>query len=481
MNYKMVFHIIGRIMLTEALLLLVPLSVSLIYRETIFISYLIPIVLLSALGILLGYKPPKDSAIYAKEGFFIVSLSWIVISLFGALPFYISGAIPSYLDSFFETVSGFTTTGASILTEVESLPASILFWRSFTHWVGGMGILVFILAILPKVETNSIYLMKAEVPGPQVGKLVSKTKLTARILYGIYITLTLMQILFLIAGGMPLFDSIANAFATAGTGGFSIKNASIGAYNSAYIDWIITVFMILFGINFNLFYAIIIGQVVGVLKSEELRWYLGIICGAALLIALSILPFYGNNVWESLRHSVFQVASIITTTGFATTDFNLWPTFPKGILVILMFVGACAGSTGGGLKISRVVMLVKSAIRELRHYLNPRSVISVKFEHKTVDTTVIGGVHLYFIIYAILFVISVFFINLDQFDFVTNFTSVASCINNIGPGLEIVGPMGNYSVFNPLSKLILAFDMLAGRLELIPMLILFSSKIWKKG
>ncbi len=480
MNYKMVFHIIGRILLVEALLLAVPLAVSLIYREDILLAYVLPILLLIATGLVLGYKQPKNSAIYAKEGFFVVSLSWIVISLFGALPFWLSGAIPSYLDSFFETVSGFTTTGASILAEVESLPMSLLFWRSFTHWVGGMGILVFVLAILPKVETSSIYLMKAEVPGPQVGKLVSKTKLTARILYGIYIILTLIQILFLLAGGMPLFDSITNAFATAGTGGFSIKNASIGAYHSAYIDWIITIFMILFGINFNLFYFVISGQLIAALKSEELRWYIGIIAGAALLIAGNILPLYGN-IGEALRHSSFQVASIITTTGFATVDFNTWPTFSKGLLVLLMFLGACAGSTGGGLKISRVVMLVKSAVRELRHYLNPRSVMSVKFEHKTVDSAVIGGVHLYFVIYAILFVVSVFLMGLDQFDLITNFTSVASCINNVGPGLELVGPMGNYSAFSPLSKLLLSFDMLAGRLELIPMLILFSSKIWKKG
>ena len=480
MNYKMVFHIIGRILLVEALLLAVPLAVSLIYREDIILAYVLPILLLIATGLALGYKQPKNSAIYAKEGFFVVSLSWIVISRFGALPFWLSGAIPSYLDSFFETVSGFTTTGASILAEVESLPMSLLFWRSFTHWVGGMGILVFVLAILPKVETSSIYLMKAEVPGPQVGKLVSKTKLTARILYGIYIILTLIQILFLLAGGMPLFDSITNAFATAGTGGFSIKNASIGAYHSAYIDWIITIFMILFGINFNLFYFVISGQLIAALKSEELRWYIGIIAGAALLIAGNILPLYGN-IGEALRHSSFQVASIITTTGFATVDFNTWPTFSKGLLVLLMFLGACAGSTGGGLKISRVVMLVKSAVRELRHYLNPRSVMSVKFEHKTVDSAVIGGVHLYFVIYAILFVVSVFLMGLDQFDLITNFTSVASCINNVGPGLELVGPMGNYSAFSPLSKLLLSFDMLAGRLELIPMLILFSSKIWKKG
>ena len=480
MNYKMVFHIIGRILLVEALLLAVPLAVSLIYREDIILAYVLPILLLIATGLALGYKQPKNSALYAKEGFFVVSLSWIVISLFGALPFWLSGAIPSYLDSFFETVSGFTTTGASILAEVESLPMSLLFWRSFTHWVGGMGILVFVLAILPKVETSSIYLMKAEVPGPQVGKLVSKTKLTARILYGIYIILTLIQILFLLAGGMPLFDSITNAFATAGTGGFSIKNASIGAYHSAYIDWIITIFMILFGINFNLFYFVISGQLIAALKSEELRWYIGIIAGAALLIAGNILPLYGN-IGEALRHSSFQVASIITTTGFATVDFNTWPTFSKGLLVLLMFLGACAGSTGGGLKISRVVMLVKSAVRELRHYLNPRSVMSVKFEHKTVDSAVIGGVHLYFVIYAILFVVSVFLMGLDQFDLITNFTSVASCINNVGPGLELVGPMGNYSAFSPLSKLLLSFDMLAGRLELIPMLILFSSKIWKKG
>lgn len=480
MNYKMVLYIIGRILLVEASLLVLPLVVGLLYQENTTFAFLIPILLLVTVGYLLSFREPSNKAMYAKEGFFIVSLSWIVISLFGALPFYLSRAVPSFLDCFFETVSGFTTTGASILPQVESLPMSLLFWRSFTHWVGGMGILVFVLAILPKVESSSIYLMKAEVPGPQVGKLVSRTRLTARILYGIYIVLTLIQILFLLAGGMPLFDSITNAFATAGTGGFAIKNASIGAYHSAYIDWIITIFMILFGINFNLFFFIVIGQVAAALKSEELRWYLVIIVLSALLIACNILPLYGN-VGDSLRHAFFQVASIITTTGFATVDFNQWPAFSKNLLVLLMFIGACAGSTGGGLKISRVAMLVKSALRELRHYLNPRSVMAVKFEHKTVDKEVIGGVHLYFIIYAILFVASVFLLSLDQFDLITNFTAVASCVNNVGPGLELVGPMGNYSVFSPLSKLVLSFDMLAGRLELIPMLILFSSKIWRRG
>ena len=480
MNYKMVFYIIGRILLVEAFLLVLPLVVGFFYQENTTFAFLIPILLLLAVGYLLSFREPSNKSMYAKEGFFIVSLSWIVISLFGALPFYFSQAIPSFLDCFFETVSGFTTTGASILPQVENLPMSLLFWRSFTHWVGGMGILVFVLAILPKVETSSIYLMKAEVPGPQVGKLVSRTRLTARILYGIYIVLTLVQILFLLAGGMPLFDSITSAFATAGTGGFAVKNASIGAYHSAYIDWIITIFMILFGINFNLFFLIVIGQVAAAYKSEELRWYLVIIVLSALLIALNIIPLYGN-VGDSLRHAFFQVASIITTTGFATVDFNQWPTFSKSLLVLLMFIGACAGSTGGGLKISRVAMLVKSALQELRHYLNPRSVMTVKFEHKTVDKDIIGGVHLYFIIYAILFVASIFLLSLDQFDLITNFTAVASCVNNVGPGLELVGPMGNYGLFSPLSKLVLSFDMLAGRLELIPMLILFSSKIWRRG
>ncbi len=480
MNFKMILYIMGKIMYLGAGLMLLPVIVALILREFgILIDFLIPITLMVIIATALHYKKPTQTTIYAKEGFMIVALSWIIISFFGAMPFVFSGSIPSFVDAFFETVSGFTTTGASILIDIEGLPSSILFWRSFTHWIGGMGVLVFLLALLPQSDTRSIHLLRAEVPGPTVGKLVSKMALTARILYGIYCALTVLEIIFLLFGGMPLFDSMVNAFATAGTGGFAIKNASIAYYNSAYVDGVIGVFMILFGINFNLFFLLLIRNFKSVFKNEELRTYLLIIAVSVLIITVNILPLYENALGTSFRFAFFQVASIITTTGFATADFNLWPAFSQTILVLLMFVGASAGSTGGGLKVSRVILMVKAAYREVKLLLSPRSISSIKLEGKTVEEKTIGGVNAFFIVYAFILGGSVLLLSIDGLDLTTNFTSVVACLNNIGPGLSDVGPTGNYSGFSDFSKIILAFNMLAGRLEIFPLLILFSPSTWR--
>lgn len=479
MNRRMILYIVGQIVRMEGILMIMPLIVSFIYEEDTWLSFLIPILLLIALGTAVTIKRPENKVIYAKEGFIIVSLSWILLSLFGGLPFFFSGEIPSFVDCFFETVSGFTTTGSSILTNVEALSQGMLFWRSFTHWIGGMGVLVFVLAILPQSEFGSMHLMRAEVPGPKVGKLVSKLRLTARILYGIYIVLSIVETLLLCAGGMSFFDSVVHSFGTAGTGGFGIKNSSIAFYGSAYIDGVIGVFMILFGINFNLFYLILVGGIVQVLKSEELRWYLGIIAAAVLFITVDITPLY-HSIGQAFRYAFFQVSSIITTTGFATADFNQWPLFSQCILVLLMFIGACAGSTGGGIKVSRVLILFKTSLKEIRFMIHPRSVSTVKLEKKTVEPSVMIATSSFIITYFIIMGSSMLLLSLDSYDFTTTTTSVIACMNNIGPGLGEVGPAGNFSGFSPFSKLILSFDMLAGRLELFPMLILFAPSTWRK-
>lgn len=464
--------------MVEALLLLLPLFVSLGYKEASALSFVLTIGILLITSIILVFKKPQNTKIYAKEGFVIVGLSWIVMSLFGALPFFISGEIPNYIDALFETISGFTTTGASILTNVETMGKGMLFWRSFTHWIGGMGVLVFVLAILPNSET-SMHLLRAESPGPQVGKLVSKVKFTARILYGIYIVMTLIQIIFLICGGMPLFDSIVNSFATAGTGGFGIKNDSIGGY-SVYSQVVIGIFMLLFGINFNIFYLFLIKEAKQALKSEELRWYLGIVFASVIIIALNIYSSVGS-FQVALKDSFFQVSSIITTTGFATTNFDLWPTLSKTILVILMFVGACAGSTGGGIKVSRIVILFKSIKREIKNLLHPKSISVIRFEQKPLDEVVVRSVTNYFALILMLFVVALLIVSIDGFSFLTNFSAVAACINNIGPGLDIVGPIGNYSSFSYLSKIVLSLSMLIGRLEIFPILMLFNPSTWKRA
>ncbi len=479
MNYKMITYNIGRILLVEAILLVLPAIVSIIYDDGILISFAVTIAALTATGLFATRKKPDNRSIYAKEGYVIVAFTWVLMSLFGALPFTLSGHIPSFIDAFFETVSGFTTTGSTILKNVEALPKSLIFWRSFTHWIGGMGILVFVIAIMPKTENSSMHVMRAEVPGPTVGKLVSKLGASARILYGIYGGLSAIQVILLLAGGMPVFDSIVNTFATAGTGGFGILNNSIEGYNSLYAEMVIAVFMLIFGINFNLYYLFLIRRFKQAFRSEELRWYFGIVAGSVLIIALSLITSK-HSVGESFRYSLFQVASIITTTGFSSTDFGKWPIIAQVILVFLMFVGACAGSTGGGIKVSRLVILVKSGMRDIKKAINPRSVETVKVDKQTVEEPVVKSVSVFFATYIIVLAVSALIVSLDGRDLTTTFTSVIACIGNIGPGLGAVGPTGNFANFSVLSKIVLSFDMLAGRLELIPMLMIFTPYAWSK-
>lgn len=474
----MIAYIIGRILLTEAALLVLPLLVTFLYGESP-VPFLIPILLLALCGGAMGWKKPKSTALYARDGLAVVALAWICMSLFGALPFVLSGDIPNYVDAFFETVSGFTTTGSSILTEIEPLSRGGLFWRSFTHWVGGMGVLVFVMAILPMNDGHGMHLMRAEVPGPTVGKLVSRMSDTAKILYSIYLVMTVVEIVLLLAGGMPLYDAAIHAFGTAGTGGFSCRNLSVGAYDSVYFDVVIGVFMLLFGVNFNLYYFLLIRRFRDVLHSEELRAYLLIVAASVLAIAVNISHLY-QSFAASLRYAFFQVSSIITTTGYATADFNAWPAFSKAILVILMFVGACAGSTGGGMKVARIVILAKTSVCDMRKMLHPNAVATVRFEGKPIGEKNIRSVHLFLTVYLIVFTLSCLLLSLEEMDLVTTFTAVAACMNNIGPGLEVVGPVGNFAAFSPWAKVLLSFDMLVGRLEIFPMLLLFAPSIWKR-
>lgn len=478
MNYSMIFYTVGLLLKVEAGLMLLPLCVSLYYGESP-VGFGLTIVLLFVFGQVLSFRKPQNNAIYAREGFLIVGASWLLLSLFGAMPFTISGEIPSFVDAFFETVSGFTTTGASILTDVEAMGFGMLFWRSFTHWVGGMGVLVFVLAVLPKSDAQTLYIMKAEVPGPTCGKLVARVRHTALILYGIYLAMTVLLIVLLMVGGMPLFDSVLHAFGTAGTGGFGIKGTSVGYYDSAYFDTVIGIFMLLFGVNFNLYYYLLLGDFISVLKSEELHWYVGIVGISVAVITWNILPQYGS-VLTGLRYAFFQVASIITTTGYTTADYSLWPGLSQTILVMIMFVGAMAGSTGGGIKVSRIAVLIKSAYRELCTMRSPRSVRCLKFEGKPLDKQTSSGILSFFIAFMLLFCVSILALSLDRYDHVSNFTAVAACINNIGPALGICGPMGSYAPFSDLSKLVLSFDMLAGRLEIFPLLMLFAPSTYRK-
>lgn len=406
-------------------------------------------------------------------------MSWILISIFGALPFCLTGEIPSFIDAFFEMVSGFTTTGSSILSDVEALSHASLFWRSFSHWLGGMGILVFVIAFVPISSGRSLHILRAEVPGPVVGKLVSKIRLTARILYIIYAVLTLVETVLLLFGGMPLFDSLLNSFGTAGTGGFAIKNASIAAYDSVYVDTVITIFMILFGINFNLIYFVIIGKFKEVFKSEELRYYFLIIIGATILITINILPMY-ESIFSALRYSSFTVGSIITTTGFVTADYGKWPMFSQMIIIILMFVGACSGSTGGGMKVSRIFIYLKNAKKELKHLLHPHSIQTVEFEKQPIDDHVIANIHSYLVLYLVIFALSLLVLTIFNLDFKSAFSAVATCLNNVGPGFDVVGPVSNFSSLSDVSKLVLSFDMLAGRLEIFPILLLFAPSQWRR-
>lgn len=478
MNIKMILYVLGHIMRLEGALLILPLLVTIYYREDTITAFLVTILVLFVFGYMISFKKPKNKVIYAKEGFVIVALSWFILSLFGALPFVISGEISNYINAVFETISGFTTTGSSILTDVEAMPKGLLFWRSFTQWIGGMGVLVFVLSIVPLAGGRSMYIMKAEVPGPTVGKLVPKIKNSAKILYQIYIAMTIILVILLVAGGMPLFDSIVHSFGTASTGGFGVKATSIGYYNSAYIEVVTTIFMILFGINFNLFYLILTGSVVTALKSEELRKYIGVIVAAAVAIAINTLPRY-DNFFQAIRYSAFQVGSVITTTGYTTTDFNQWPMFSKIVLFLLMFIGACAGSTGGGIKISRVTIAFKSIIQHIKGLIHPRYVGTIRFENKPVDNPTLKGVHIYLSVYFFIYLISILLMSFDNVDFETTVSAVTTCFNNIGPGLGLVGPAGNFDGFSNFSKIILSINMLLGRLEIFPILMLFSPLIWK--
>ncbi len=478
MNYSIIIYIIGYILEIEAAFMALPLVTSLIYRETSGYAFLITIILCLALGIPMTYKKSSKKAFYTKEGFVTVALSWIVLSIMGAVPFVISGSIPHPVDALFETVSGFTTTGASILTDVESLPHCILIWRSFTHWIGGMGVLVFILSLLPLTGGYHMNLMKAESPGPSVSKLAPKVQSTAKILYTIYIAMTLIQIVFLLIGKMPLFDTLCTAFGTAGTGGFGIKADSMANY-STYLQVVITVFMILFGVNFNAYFFILTKKFAQAFKMEEVRYYFAIIAIAVLIITCNIYHMFGS-IPEAFQQAAFQVGSIITTTGYATTDFNLWPEISRTILVLLMFIGACAGSTGGGIKVSRILILCKTVRKELHIFLHPNAVKKIKMDGKAIPHEVVRSTNIFFIVFVLIFSGSVFLIAFDDFDLITNFTAVAATINNIGPGLELVGPNGNFSMFSCFSKLVLTFDMLAGRLEIFPLLLLFVRDTWKK-
>ena len=478
MNFRIIAYIVGWVCNFQAIFMVLPCITALVYQEHEFFAFLISMILCLIVGIPLTARKPKNKVFYTKDGCVAVALSWLALCIFGSVPFVLSGSIPHPIDAFFETVSGFTTTGSSILTDVEVLPHCVLMWRSFTHWIGGMGVLVFLLSLLPLAGGYHMNLMKAESPGPSVSKLVPKVQQTAKILYSIYIGLTLIQIVLLLIGNIPLFDTLCIAFGTAGTGGFGIKNDSMGSY-STYCQIVTTVFMILFGVNFSAYYLILTKKIRQALKFEEVRYYLGIIAAAILVIGLNTMHLF-QNLGVSIQQAAFQVGSIITTTGFSSADFNQWPALSKTILVLLMFVGACAGSTGGGIKVSRILILCKAAKKEFQLYLHPNAVKKIKMDQKTITHDILRSTNIYLTLYLLIFAVSVLLISLDNFDMTTNFTAVTATLNNIGPGLEIVGPMGNFSSFSYFSKCVLIFDMLAGRLEIFPLLLLFFKGTWKK-
>ncbi len=479
MNYSIIRYIIGWVLVLEAIFLLLPSLVALIYQEKSGVAFIVTAVLCAVIGILLTARKPKNKNYYAREGFVIVALSWIVMSLFGALPFVISGEIPSYVNALFEIVSGFTTTGASILSDVEALSHACLFWRSFSHWIGGMGVFVFLLIVLPLTGGSNMHLMRAESPGPSVGKLVPKVRETAKILYMIYIAMTLIEMVILALGGMSIFEAVTLSFGTAGTGGFGVKNSSIADY-SVFCQAVITIFMILFGVNFNFYYYLLGKNKKNAFKIEEVKWYFIIIFASIAVITFNIRGFY-DSIGTAFRHAAFQVGSVITTTGYATADFNLWPQMSKTVLVLIMFCGACAGSTGGGIKVSRILIMFKTIGQEIKTLIHPRSVHTMKMDDKAVDKSVVRGVGAFLMTYAVIFCVSLLLITLDGKDLVTNFTSVVATINNIGPGLMEVGPTGNFAGFSAFSKCIFIFDMLAGRLELYPILLLLTPSVWRKN
>ena len=478
MNYAMIAYVIGWILNCEGFLMLLPCLTAVIYQETAGFSFAAAMALCFLFGVPLTVRKPKNMVFYTKEGFVSVSLSWIVLSVMGSLPFLFSGSITNPVDALFETVSGFTTTGASILSDVEALPRCILFWRSFTHWIGGMGVLVFILSLLPLTGGYHMNLMKAESPGPSVEKLVPKIQSTAKILYSIYVAMTILEVLLLLAGNMPLFDALTTTFGTAGTGGFGIKNDSMASY-SPYLQNVVTVFMILFGINFNFYFLLLMRKPKKAMKNEEVRCYLAIIAITISIITFNIRGLYPS-IMEAFQQAAFQVGSIITTTGFATTDFNTWPQVSRTILVMLMFVGACAGSTGGGIKVSRFVILLKTVNKELHLFLHPKEVRKISMDGKVVEHEVVRSINVFMTAYVLVFAFSILLVGFDNHDLITNFTAVAATLNNIGPGLELVGPSQNFGLFSDPAKCVLIFDMLAGRLELFPLLLLFVKDTWKR-
>ncbi|MFY9176358.1 MAG: TrkH family potassium uptake protein [Caldicoprobacterales bacterium] len=480
MNYRMIFKSLGSVLCIEAVCMVPSLLVSIIYSQGDTISFLLSIMILVSLGLGLRRIKTITNNIYARDGFAIVALGWLSVSIFGALPFLISGAVPSVIDALFESASAFSTTGASIIREIEGLPKGIVFWRSFAHWMGGMGVLVLMIAILPSVKANTLHIMKAESPGPDPGKFVPRIKQTAKILYTIYVILTAVQVIFLLVGGMPLYDSLIHAFGTASTGGFSNRNASVGAYGSVYIETIITIFMLLFGVNFSLYYAFLKGNIKSVLRDEELRFYLGTVMIAILLIVFNTYGSVFQSLGESIRYTSFQVSSIITTTGYATADFTLWPAFSQALLVILMFIGASAGSTAGGMKCIRILLLFKIIKREVIKIIHPRSVQTVKINGRIVEEEILSGIMTFFFAYIAVFTASVIIVSLDNKDLVSTATAVIACLSNIGPGLGIVGPAGNFADFSLTSKAVLSLCMIIGRLEIYPILLLFAPTFWKR-
>lgn len=479
MNLSIIRYILGHVLKIEGLLMAVPCVMALIYQETEGICYFTVAFACVLIGTAITALKPKSTIFYLKEGCVATALSWIMMSIFGALPFILTGEIPSFTDAMFETVSGFTTTGSSILSDVEALSHCSLIWRSFTHWIGGMGVLVFLLAIIPMSGGSHMNLMRAESPGPSVGKLVPKVKYTARILYGIYIFMTILQFILLLVGKMPAFDALATAFGTAGTGGFGIKNDSMGSY-SPYVQWITTIFMILFGVNFNFYYYLLYRHFKKAFSMEEVKAYFGIIFAAIAIIFVDLTRHFVD-ASTALRDAAFQVGSIITTTGFATTDFNHWSQTSRTVLVLLMFIGACAGSTGGGIKVSRIQLLFKTIVKELNSYIHPKSIKKIMMDEKPIEHEVVRSINVYLVTYVVIFAISVFLISFNDLDLTTSFTAVAATFNNIGPGLNLVGPTQNFGHLTGFSKWVLIFDMLAGRLELFPLLILFHPAIYKEA
>lgn len=479
MNYSVVIYILGWIMEIEAAFLTLPGIVSAIYGEKGCFAFLWVALGSAVAGSLIILRKPKNMRFYLREGFVTVALSWIVMSVIGCLPFMINGDIPHFADALFEMISGFTTTGASVVANVEGLTKGSLFWRCFSHWIGGMGVLVFLLAIVPMAGGSHMNLMKAESPGPSVGKLVPKVRQTAKYLYVIYFALTVIEVIFLLFGRMNLFDAITTAFGTAGTGGFAIWNDGFVSA-SPYNQWVVTLFMLLFGVNFGFYFLILTGRLRDALKFEEVRVYFIIVVVSAVLIFINLRSFALYAPADGVRHAFFQVVSIMTTTGYASTNFDLWPETSRTILVILMFVGACAGSTAGGIKVSRFVIAIKSFIKEIISYLHPRSVKKIKVEGKPLEHETLRATNVYFMTYMVIFAVSVLLVSIENKDLVTNFTAVAAALNNIGPGLSMVGPMANFGHFTDFTKYILMFDMLAGRLEIFPMLLLFCPAVWKR-